>query len=112
MKTSTTFSRKYTPFHDNNCDPEDRSSHLYHSQEDNISELLRKDYIAVDGKSLIARNDSLTCVGIESPSRTQLGKEDYEVRVFVETEAESNPIHPKELTDLLEEKGFKKRTQI
>ncbi|MFA5258714.1 MAG: hypothetical protein WC979_05255 [Candidatus Pacearchaeota archaeon] len=106
MKISTTFSREYTPFYDNNCDPEDRSSHIYHSKEDNLINILQENYVTLGDKILMSRNNSLTLISVHKPTRTQLRRESYEVRVFVETEAELSPTHPKELTDILEKQGF------
>jgi len=106
MKISTEFSRKYTPFHDRNCDPEDRSSHIYHASEDNLFEILQENYVVLGDQILMSRNNSLTLISVNRPIRTQLDRKDYEVRVFVETEAEENPTHPRELTDLLKKQGF------
>jgi len=107
MKIITIFGREYTPFFDDTPDPEDRTTHLYPSQEDDIRARFGQQYIEIEGGNfLVIRNSSLTKITTFSSPIVSKDKP-YLKRVQLTTEAENNPQHPRELTDLLEEKGFK-----
>ena len=107
MKKISIYYKEFLPFEDITPDPEDRSTRLYQSKEDRITSLLNERYIDFNDKHyLILRNNKLTKVSV---NKVSIDQRPYERLVFVTTEGVNDVNHPKELTDLLDQEGFKTR---